>query len=491
MSEASQHAEWPKPKELKFELAPVPTLDLDILPRCLRELALDAAERMSVPIDFTAVASIVALAGAVNRRAFVYPKQYDKTWKEALNLWGAVVSNPGKMKTPVVNAITRPHVEIEKKWRKEHQKAMQEYNRAVSASQNSGAHDELDGDDVERAVPAEPAMRRLLVNDITPEKLHSIMAENKEGVLVIRDELSGWMAELEKKGRETQRDLFVQSWNGNQWFTVDRIERGSVYAVVCLSMFGSMQPHLLQEFMSSNNERNINDGTFQRFQLLIWPDSKPFVNVDRRPSKDALENAEQVVQFLAEMHAETLSFHFCADAQLIFNEWITQHQYIVDAERYEPKQAHLAKYRGLMPRLAALFQLTELAAACPVSSDDEQSKLVGSQFISESNTRRAIALCEYLAGHLERIYSCEKSLFVIRLEELARHIQAGDLQDGFTSRDVARKSWKYLAVQEDAEAVLEELDEMGWLRIMLQPKHRGQPTRKWEINPDLWQVAAV
>ena len=47
-----------------------------------------------------------------------------------------------------------------------------------------------------------PRRRRLIVVDATFEKLHEILAENPAGVLVIRDELTGWVAELERVGRE-------------------------------------------------------------------------------------------------------------------------------------------------------------------------------------------------------------------------------------------------------------------------------------------------
>ena len=43
-----------------------------------------------------------------------------------------------------------------------------------------------------------PAQKRLLIGDATFEKLHEILSENPAGVLSVRDELIGWLGELEK-----------------------------------------------------------------------------------------------------------------------------------------------------------------------------------------------------------------------------------------------------------------------------------------------------
>jgi hypothetical protein len=55
------------------------------------------------------------------------------------------------------------------------------------------------------------------------------MRDNPSGVLVIRDELSGWLATLDKPGREGERGFFLSAWNGDTGYTMDRIGRGSIH----------------------------------------------------------------------------------------------------------------------------------------------------------------------------------------------------------------------------------------------------------------------
>ena len=48
--------------------------------------------------------------------------------------------------------------------------------------------------------PKSRCSRRLIVNDATFEALHQTMSENPAGILVIRDELTGWWSTLGPRG---------------------------------------------------------------------------------------------------------------------------------------------------------------------------------------------------------------------------------------------------------------------------------------------------
>jgi hypothetical protein len=49
------------------------------------------------------------------------------------------------------------------------------------------------------------------------------MRDNPAGVLVIRDELSGWLATLDKPGLKGERGFFLSTWNGDTGYTMDRL----------------------------------------------------------------------------------------------------------------------------------------------------------------------------------------------------------------------------------------------------------------------------
>ena len=59
--------------------------------------------------------------------------------------------------------------------------------------------------------PGLPPCQRLIVTDGTFEALHRSLSENPAGVLVLPDELTGWLAQLEKPGSEGERAFCWQA----------------------------------------------------------------------------------------------------------------------------------------------------------------------------------------------------------------------------------------------------------------------------------------
>jgi hypothetical protein len=58
---------------------------------------------------------------------------------------------------------------------------------------------------------------------------------------VVRD-LAGWFATLDTKGRERERPFFLEAWNGDGSYTVDRIGRGTLHVEhLCISIFDSSE----------------------------------------------------------------------------------------------------------------------------------------------------------------------------------------------------------------------------------------------------------
>ncbi len=110
---------WPVPEPLPDALPPVEKFDPNLLPECFRAWAVDIAERTQCPIDFVAIALMVALSSVVGRTIGIRPKRFDD-WTVVPNLWGGVVGRPGVMKSPALQEALKPLRRLDLEAKHEH-----------------------------------------------------------------------------------------------------------------------------------------------------------------------------------------------------------------------------------------------------------------------------------------------------------------------------------------------------------------------------------
>jgi hypothetical protein len=487
--------EWPKPEQLQSELPSVEPFSEKLLPDSFRPLVEDVTERMQVPMDYPAVITMLCLAGSVNRRAVIQPKARDDGWLVVPNPWGGIIGPPGYMKSPVIQLTTSPLNQLQAEWRLAHEHALQDFARESEEYElRHSAWKELFKANMKKSQsapdrpedkPVEPKLWRLITNDTTFEVLHQIMNQNPAGVLVIRDELTGWWSQLDRIGREGERAFFLQAWNGDTSFTIDRIGRGTVHVdACCVSMLGAIQPARLRSYMVDALEDGpSNDGLIQRFQLLVWPDTLPdWSYVDRTRDAVAEQQAAQVFRKLLQLDAsEPCRFRFADDAQDVFIEWLSELEAKIRGSELHPAlTSHLSKYRKLMPTLAVLFELADWAAG-----------IVGrGNAVSLHHAQQAVAFCKYLESHARRVYSCITTPQMRAALELAAKIKQRKIgADGFFStRDVYRQEWRGLNSPEAVTRAAVVLQDAGWIREVSGGSGPvgGRPANRYEVNPRLW-----
>ncbi|WP_308758184.1 DUF3987 domain-containing protein [Bartonella raoultii] len=130
---------------------------------------------------------------------------------------------------------------------------------------------------------------RFIVNDTSVEKLGDLLKENPHDLLMVRDELSGFLTDMERKEYQTDRAFYLEAFNGDGQFTYDRIGRGTIFIPhATLSIIGGIQPSRILPFIRNALHGKGNDGFLQRFQMLVWPDeTKDWQWVDRPPNQEA------------------------------------------------------------------------------------------------------------------------------------------------------------------------------------------------------------
>jgi hypothetical protein len=525
-TEPSRAVSWPLMANLPALIPPVPTMSADMIPEPFRARVVDVADLTKVPLEMVGAPMVGAAGAVIGRGIGIRPWPYSD-FVTVPNLWGAVIARPGWIKSGSVGEALSLLGRLAKAERTLHEAADQRLavrreriaaeidaiKRAMrDAARTGGEKDRgnekktetestpLDAlEDALRGKLAElksasRTERRYLTHDATVEKLGALLTDNPRGMLVLRDELSGWLRALDKPGREGDREFYLEAWNGTGSYTVDRIGRGTIHiSSLTLSVFGGIQPGKLQALVASAIHGGFgDDGLLQRFQLNVWPDQlPPWVKPTLWPDNEARERVNTVFGFLAAMVDETVGatnddipyLRFSPSAQTIADDWRDTLEHRLRSGALDDTSAfasHIAKYRSLMPELALIFALIEMAAKVPGTSRGA---------VSEQHVRLSIRWCAFLEAHARKIYTEEMNSSLSAAHALAEKIRAGAVVDGQTVRDLYRHHWAGLRTPERVLAALIELTDLGWVRIdYVLTGGRSSPVVR--LHPDLLETSA-
>ena len=477
---------WDQPKELKAELLPVKSLDPAMLPDSMRDYITDIAERMdNSPPDYVAVGVMVALATLIGRKLSISPKQHDP-WLVVPNLWGAAIGRPSAKKTPSLTSAMAPLHTFESEEFQKHAIAMGKYSEQAKVAkvalkanekklkiqiekgkQEEGEKDFLKSLTFEPVQP--PACKRFIVNDATVEKLGELLGSNPMGVLLFRDELTGWLNTLDKPDRASDRAFYLECWAGTGSFTYDRIGRGTQrIESATLSLMGGIQPGKLIPYLTAQKEGKGDDGLIERFQLMVYPDPQPYTHVDRPPNEEALRKATSIFAMLDDLPGELHNpniLRFSPEAQRMFNTWYDNNQKLVRSGTLTPQlESHLAKYVSLFPSLALIIHAVDSSPG-------------GSIGIQSAN--KALAWCEYLESHARRVYALVDGP-IDSGKALQKRLH--DLPSPFRISAINNRNWQGLTTTDQVHEALDKLCEHGHLQKVVSGATR--PATDYFKHPD-------
>ncbi len=497
----------PRPLPLSGALPPVKPFDVAWLPDDFRPWIADIAERMQCPPEFPAVAAMAALSSVAGRRFCIQPKEKDESYTEFPHLWAMLIGNPSLMKSPAMQAAMRPLHQLEKEAFKNYEELeLQRQTAEITAKIKRSAlesaakkavknGEEFDYSKLTEITAEIPTpLRRFIVNDASVEALGEVLRDNPNGTLLYQDELAGLLALLEKDGNQSLRAFLLQAWSGKEGFTFDRIGRGRRHVESCaVSLLGSIQPGVIAAHVRAANGHSAGaDGFLQRFSLMVWPDVNPnWENIDRPLDHSAEFDAANVFLYFENLTPQVLqksgvplnydgipTFHFAPDAQLLFNDWRHELEHRLRNGGLPPAfEAHLGKYRKLVPALAVLIHASESSLA----------------HVHLAALERAIAMADCLESHALRVFGSG-----VIAESDAVHTLLKKLCDGtaglpadFKARDVRQKNWSGLCRPEDAESACEILAEHRWLIATTQSSTTkgGRPTVTYRLNPQAENTA--
>lgn len=433
----------PEPRNDSSASSLAADINIPLLPPPLEAYSRDISERLSAPYEY-ALASVLCVVGAaISCRCGIRPKLHD-SWTVLPNFWALLVGEPSSAKSPVMSQPLRLLQNVERQ--------LQE----TSSTQPPP---------------------RLITNDATGEKLVELLRDNPSGLLLARDEVVGLFESWHRSGRQGERQLFLEAWNGSNPFTMDRIGRGSIHAKnLCLSVMGTIQPALLARYLGGPGAE---DGLAQRFQLLVYPENKPREFSDQpedRVSRDAVQQLLTSVvtadyAALCGPDTHTIpSLTFAEDAYVAYKTWWNRSA----REECDPLlKSYLTKHDRLIPALALVDHLVSQFA------DGRPTKLPP---VGLASTERAIRLSDFFAANVARVLASVPSGGAASSRTiLLDRLLSGWGAQGFTVREIVRSNWSGLTDRHVVQAAINILLAEGHI-ISVQQMGTGRPTVRYFLR---------
>lgn len=253
---------WETP--LPFDEYDLPSFPVDALPETVRRYVLAVAESTQTSVDMAAVEALGVGSLCSQGKYFI---QGNADWAEPLNIYTVVILPPAERKSSVLSVMIRPVEEYEKEENSRRNAGIIESQMVLSrlekekrslverASKGKATEEEVraKATEIAKYEPAKPL--RLFVDDVTSEKLTSVLAENKGRAAVVSAEGGIFDIISGLYSRNVNIDVFLKGHSGDT-IRVDRIGRASESIIhPALTMVLAVQPEVLNGLMSNNTFR--------------------------------------------------------------------------------------------------------------------------------------------------------------------------------------------------------------------------------------------
>jgi len=444
-----------------------------VFPEPVRTFIDAGAKAIGCDPAMIALPVLAVCAAAIGTTRAVRLKQ---SWFEPPIAWCVIVAPSGSLKSPAQDYATRALRDVQTRRVREYRAALKEFRAAMAkydSDLSAWKRDKQQG--AQPIAPDPPVFIRHVVSDTTIEALAPILLQNPRGLLLCRDELSGWVGsfnQYKKSGSDTASWLELHRAGA---LIVDR-KTGDFrmiyvpHAAVCIC--GTIQPGTLRRVLVP---AFFEAGLPARL-LLAAPPSRRKRWTEADVESSVVQLYDKVIDALLSLqHGKDKDGEPCpvpipltVDARRLwiefYNEFASQQENAED----DDLRAAFAKIEGYAPRFALVFHCIRWAASADLveGSVDARSMAAG------------IQLARWFAHETERVYAMLRESDADRDDRaLVEWIQGRGGR--MTVRELQQGNRKYRNKADAAESALVGLVQCGvgsWEPVPTTAKG-GQPTR--------------
>ena len=388
---------------------------VDVLPAKLQEIVNEANVTLGIPKDYIAGSMLTAMAAVIGN---THSAEAMAGWKEYAILFVALVGCPGVCKSHPLSYLMQPLIDHDAEKAAQFAEALKRYNAAMELTPKERV---ANGYELN---PAEPRRVRFMMQDVTNEAVHRILSENPRGLILMYDELAGWVKNFNRYNKGSDEEYWLKLFNANPSFSDRKGVKNSVYiSRPFISVVGTIQNGILNELAQGSRTSN---GFIDRL-LFVMPgnqDKQPWS--DREPSFDIEAVWADIIGRLVAMPYETDDdsnivagiLPFSPEAKSRLYEWQRQNTEECNREECDALKGVYNKFDFHAIRFCLIMQMARWACG---EADKSEIDLV--------SVENAISLVDYFKTTATRVQGIIREL---SLSELQRAVMSA-LPDEFTT----------------------------------------------------------
>jgi len=324
---------------------------IDVFPKDIQSYLIECNKTLDSSIDYMGCSLLWLISVCVGNSINVEVK---KGWIENLTVWISIVGKAGLGKTPSISNVIFPLTKINAKEIKTYIKEREKFEFYEKLSKK----EKEDYPEVK-----EPRKSQFIANDITLEALVDLHQENDNAVGVFKDELAGWLKDMNKYREGSDLEFWLSTWSGKS-VNLNRLTRkGSFVEKPLIPVLGGIQPSIFNSFYTDENK----DNGFMDRMLLSFPDLKIDSYNEQEMNEDTLKwYKESIIMFYDTLKSIikrntddeiiSLTAKFTDEAKVewirIFNELSVVQN---DENENEYLKSMLPKQKSYIPRFACLI----------------------------------------------------------------------------------------------------------------------------------------
>jgi hypothetical protein len=364
-------------KEEPNEISKVSLFPIDVFPKFIQDYIIELNRTLNFHPDFTASAAMYAFA-TVNGNKFKL--KVKKGWQSPTIFWFACVGYPGAIKTHPVKTMIDPLYRIDKVNKEFYDAEMAHYDPDAKPKQ------------------PKPKFKQLLVSDYTIEALHHIHDINKKGIGLYKDELVGFLNDMNKYRKGSDEQFWLESFN-NHTYTVNRVTKEPLMiSDICINIIGTIQHDVLHKIVTDYK----GNGMIDRF-LFTSSEDKVYPLNEHEIEDEFGDFWFKVIQKMntSWFYAKTDDTQIVKMTNEAFKVYQQIDQSYVDIQNSEEESQdiknYLSKMKTYVPRFALLLAIME--------SVFDNSYIT----VNDTHMTNAGRLAEYFIGTARSVFEATAS----------------------------------------------------------------------------------